>query len=1157
MTEWVDIHAREASLLTHTLYMQSFQDKFLEMGIEEFARPHCRNTILYVKEGVIREGYRPVEEAEKSVEGLKKVWDKKKLKRLYRQALKEESKAKKALKSLSKIKLSKKEDFEKHYKKIREIFLAFFSHQVFPYISEHAFIHAGQTELVKEHQDLLVDWRKKTHDTMLEIEELILKFISKAEKKLSIDVKSYTDVELLEYFNSGKKVVREKESVMVWDIDQEPPYTILEGKEAKNKLKEIKNNLAEIEDDGGLVINKGEARGKAYIAEKKEDFDNIPEDSIVITRVVEMDDFQKIKQQEVKAIVTEEGGLTTHIAIVGRELEIPIIVGVDKATREFKTGDKVEVDADQGIIKKIEEVDNMKYQILLQEPDVSLFAANYVVKGWMDERNEEELGETVRNSALIFDDNLLSWATDPEHWDEIGKQILKKLKDGSIDHDYFKEKTLKVGKQIYKETDEVLKLDLSKENNKSVAKWIKELYQLSINITHYGAVAVMSDYHHFYLSNEINKLITQKIEKLDLNNGPHHYSQTLLTPTQDTLIQQQHRDLLKIAIKAKKKGLESVKDLIKQHAKKYCWLDYGYQGPATTEEQFREEVEKAVKKDVEKQLEEAKNKKKKIEQKQRKLEKELQLNKDEKRLIEAAKTFMFMKSYRMIARNKTNYVLDKLFKQVTNRKDVSVEDLRRCTLEEVEDIIEGNIPKNLKKREEYYAYFVDRDGEEIFAGKKAKNEVDKRLIREEHEKDISRLHGQSACLGMATGKARVLKSSADNSKVEEGDILISISTNPDMVPAMERAAAFVTNQGGITSHAAIVAREMNKPCIIGTKKATKIFKDGDFLEVNANEGYVAKIEDGGNNKMKKPDSKNSKKSESEKQDQDYRYRPENILWFKDLNKKDIPVVGGKGANLGEMFNYFPIPNGFCVTVNGYEEFMEKTGVGHKAHGLLDELDTEDSEQLDKVSEKIRDMILEQDFPVNLREEILSHYHNMENPKVAVRSSATAEDLPTASFAGQQDTYLNIEGEDDLIKAVQKCWASLFTSRAIYYRERNNFKHRDVFISVVIQEMIDAEHAGVMFTVDPVNKKYILVEVVEGLGEALVSGQVTPNSYFMNKKTHEVEDKSEHFEMDHEMIKEVSKIGEKIEAHYGSPQDVEFAFHEEKLYILQSRPITTL
>jgi len=289
-----------------------------------------------------------------------------------------------------------------------------------------------------------------------------------------------------------------------------------------------------------------------------------------------------------------------------------------------------------------------------------------------------------------------------------------------------------------------------------------------------------------------------------------------------------------------------------------------------------------------------------------------------------------------------------------------------------------------------------------------------------------------------------------------------------------------------------------------------------------------------------------------------KFRLENILWFKDISREDVPFVGGKGANLGEVYKLFPVPEGFCLTVNAYKQFLDETMIHGRIHGMLDALDIDDTEKLEKTSKKIRGMILKQKFPVDIKKELIKNYSRLKNKKVAVRSSATAEDLPSASFAGQQDTYLNINGEKKLIESVQKCWASLFTARAIYYREKNNFRHRDVLISVVIQEMIQPKYAGVVFTIDPVNKKHILVEVVKGLGEQLVSGQVTPNTYFLNKKKHVVEDSSTHFVMDNKIIEQISRIGEKIEEHYRFPQDIEFAIDKKNiLYILQSRPITTL
>lgn len=304
----------------------------------------------------------------------------------------------------------------------------------------------------------------------------------------------------------------------------------------------------------------------------------------------------------------------------------------------------------------------------------------------------------------------------------------------------------------------------------------------------------------------------------------------------------------------------------------------------------------------------------------------------------------------------------------------------------------------------------------------------------------------------------------------------------------------------------------------------------------------------------------------------------NIIWFKDISITDIPLVGGKGASLGELFGTAPIPDGFCVTAQAYESFF--TEIKEEIMEILDILDVEDTMKLDKASERIRTMVLGHPMPDSLQKEILGNYDNLRG-FVAVRSSATAEDLPTASFAGQQDTYLNVT-KDGLLSAVQRCWASLFTSRAIYYRVKNKFEHKDVLISVVVQKMVDSKKAGVLFTANVVtnDKSQMIIEGAFGLGESVVSGQITPDYYLVDKKTEKVLQKNvavkdfglfrgpkggverrsiakpEEQVLTDKELKELVQLGLKIEKHYKHPQDIEWAV-DDKVYILQSRPITTL
>ncbi|MFT4304934.1 MAG: PEP/pyruvate-binding domain-containing protein, partial [Candidatus Woesearchaeota archaeon] len=284
-----------------------------------------------------------------------------------------------------------------------------------------------------------------------------------------------------------------------------------------------------------------------------------------------------------------------------------------------------------------------------------------------------------------------------------------------------------------------------------------------------------------------------------------------------------------------------------------------------------------------------------------------------------------------------------------------------------------------------------------------------------------------------------------------------------------------------------------------------------------------------------------------------------------------------------MFNNkIPVPEGFCVTAQAYEKFIELNGIKDEIKNLLD-IDIENTNQLQDASEKIKKLILKSQMPIDIKNDIENAYSNI-NDFVAIRSSATAEDLPTASFAGQQETYLNVKGTEDVVKHVQKCWASLFTSRAIYYRVTNKFDHMKVLISVVVQKMVNSTSAGVMFTVHPVtnDRNEIIIEGNFGLGELVVNGSVTPDSYIVTKKPLEIKDiyvgdkskamyrneEGKNYEkildeesnkqvLNDKQILELAKLGILIENHYNFPQDIEWAFEDDKLYITQSRPITTL
>ncbi|MFC7323861.1 phosphoenolpyruvate synthase [Halorubrum rutilum] len=313
-----------------------------------------------------------------------------------------------------------------------------------------------------------------------------------------------------------------------------------------------------------------------------------------------------------------------------------------------------------------------------------------------------------------------------------------------------------------------------------------------------------------------------------------------------------------------------------------------------------------------------------------------------------------------------------------------------------------------------------------------------------------------------------------------------------------------------------------------------------------------------------------------------------VLWLEDVDADDVGTVGGKAASLGELIGAgLPVPPGFAVTAGTYRTFIEEAGIDEELFSAVD-VDPEDSAALRAAEERAEELILETPFPDEVREEILERYRSMggegDEAFVAVRSSATAEDLPDSSFAGQQETFLNVR-EDDLLRRVKECWASLFTQRAIYYRQQRGFPHADVDIAVVVQRMVDAEKSGVMFTSHPsTGDPQITIEAAWGLGEAVVSGTVSPDNYVYDRGRGEVDevtvaDKKVEMVKDPETgetvrldveeerrtarvlsdaeIEELVALGERVEDHYGTPQDVEWAIREGEIYMLQSRPITTI
>ncbi len=307
--------------------------------------------------------------------------------------------------------------------------------------------------------------------------------------------------------------------------------------------------------------------------------------------------------------------------------------------------------------------------------------------------------------------------------------------------------------------------------------------------------------------------------------------------------------------------------------------------------------------------------------------------------------------------------------------------------------------------------------------------------------------------------------------------------------------------------------------------------------------------------------------------------------FKNLSGKDVMTAGGKGASLAELTHYnIPVPPGFVVLSDAYEKFLEENELSSKIENILTATDFAATESCEYASHKIQTLIVNASIPESIANEVRIGFQELNTKYVAVRSSATAEDSSSAAWAGQLDTFLNTT-ESNLLENVRNCWASLFSPRAIFYRYENGLQKQKVSVAVVIQKMIVSQKSGVAFSVHPIteNKNELVIEAGFGLGEAIVSGSITPDNYVVKKIPIQILNKNLNIQtkalirskeggnewvtltnmpagkavLNDAQILELAALIIRIENHYQLPQDVEWAFENNKFYITQSRPITTL
>lgn len=484
-------------------------------------------------------------------------------------------------------------------------------------------------------------------------------------------------------------------------------------------------------------------------------------------------------------------------------------------------------------------MDGKKFKLIIEEKEVNYFVwwsicRDFTISNILD----KYLGSPYKDQLVYFENGDGKWATDLEAWNSLGAKLVDNICNNTFDSQGLIKEHYNFGNKVLDKCREIENKDFSKLDNEYLAKWLKEIMPDYLALNELGFVAVISDVEHSYLSKKLKQILRQKIKEADIQETLNK----LIITEKENIFWQEEKELIELAIKFP--GIEDLKNSaeFKEHTQKYIWINFGYIGPAWHEADFIKRVEEIKSKgDPQKLLDEHHDHLLEIKQEQEKLSKELELSQEEQFIFQTARDFGFVKNYRVGIRYYFCYLINKIFTELSSRYNIPVDAFYFANEEELNLLILNKFENynDLLERKNFYCEYYEAE-KFITLSKDELLELQKDFIQDEIN-DRDKVRGQAAFLGKVQGKVKIVSGPKDLNKVEEGDILVAVYTDPNLLPAMKRAAAFVTDQGGITSHAAIVAREMKKPCVIGTKVATKVFEDNDMVEVDANKAIVRKI----------------------------------------------------------------------------------------------------------------------------------------------------------------------------------------------------------------------------------------------------------------------------------------------------------------------------
>jgi len=408
---------------------------------------------------------------------------------------------------------------------------------------------------------------------------------------------------------------------------------------------------------------------------------------------------------------------------------------------------------------------------------------------------------------------------------------------------------------------------------------------------------------------------------------------------------------------------------------------------------------------------------------------------------------------------------------------------------------------------------------------------------------------------VVSGPAISINSLEDFQKFKEGSIIISRTLSPNLSILFRKARGAVSESGGSLAHAALIARELNVPCVVQVQGISKV-KDGEIVQIDGRTGDIEILEKSAHLFVQEPPLKTIIKQQANNiQSLPKALKSEKMILPLDEPNFESYGVGSKAANLSLLSRSFDVPGAVCIPSYTFEEIAVNLELGKIATRLRD-LTSKDLPKIETISKKIKREIINYNFTSGFLVELKSNIVKLKAQSFAVRSSAISEDSVAASFAGQLDSYLNVNNLEEIKASIKKCWASYYNTRAIIYRIEKNMIEEEPRMSVILQQMISPIFSGVMFTKSPDDVASIRIEAVKGSGEKLVSGKVVPNFYSFDRNSFFLNSTKEYSEIDKNLVRKIAETGKRIEELFGQPQDIEWALDKDsKLWILQSRPIT--